>query len=173
MALLAVAYPDVSPTDYTWIQTMRQQHDPHYPLIAPHFTLVFPTPAVDQIAFIDHITAQTERVHAIPFLIQCATIVKDAFSPQTHLFLVPDRGYSDLVKLHDALYTGILAASLSLDVAYIPHITVGAHADPHICKAVADQINQQDIRIRGQIHAIDILAYENNRVSSVKQIDLR
>ncbi len=173
MALLAVAYPDLAPPDYTWIQSIRQQHDPHYPLIAPHFTLVFPIPAVDQEAFVDHITVQTAQVHAIPFLIQCATIVKDAFSSQTHLFLVPDQGYSTLVKLHDACYTGILASSLSLDVAFIPHITVGAHADPHISKAVADQINQHDIRIRGRIHTIDILAYEHNRVSTIQQIGLR
>lgn len=172
MALLAVAYPDLAPPDYTWIQSIRQQHDPHYRLIAPHFTLVFPTPAVDQGAFIDHITVQTKQVHAIPFLIQCATFVKDAFSSQTHIFLVPDQGYSTLVKLHDACYTGILSSSLSLDVAFIPHITVGAHADPQVCKAVADQINQQGMRICGHIHTIDILAYENNRVSTIKQIGL-
>ena len=103
MALLAVAYPYLSPTDYTWIQSIRQQDDPHFTLIAPHFTLVFPISTIAQGAFIDHITAQAERIHVIPFILQCATIVTDAFSPQTHLFLVPDQGYSAVVKLHDAL----------------------------------------------------------------------
>jgi hypothetical protein len=42
MPLLVVAYPQLEATDYAWIQTLRQQHAPHYALIAPHFTLVFP-----------------------------------------------------------------------------------------------------------------------------------
>jgi 2'-5' RNA ligase len=173
MALLAVAYPHLSPTDYAWIQTLRQHHDPHPTLIAPHFTLVFPTSTLDQTLFIDHITAQAEHVHAIPLLIQCAMIVKDAFSPQTHLFLVPDQGYSHLVKLHDTLYSGILAQALRLDVPFIPHITVGAHTNPHVCKKAADQINHQAICIRGHIDQVDILTYENHSVSTVKQIGLR
>ncbi len=95
------------------------------------------------------------------------------FSPQTHLFLVPDQGYSTLVKLHDTLYSGILAQTLRLDVPFIPHITVGAHSDPQVCKQAADKINHQDICIRGHIDAVNILTYENNSVATIKQIGLR
>jgi hypothetical protein len=62
MALLVVAYPQLTPSDYAWIQAIRQQHDAHYELIAPHFTLVFPVSTIAQDAFVAHIAAQYSKV---------------------------------------------------------------------------------------------------------------
>lgn len=172
MALLVVAYPQLSTADFAWIQAIRERHDPLYSVIAPHFTLVFPVSEVAQDAFIAHIAARARQVSSIPFTIRCATIVKDAFSPLTHLFLVPDDGNSPLIKLHDALYTRVLADALRLDVPFIPHITIGAHADACACKAVVGDINRQNIRIQGQIDALDIIAYENTAVTPITRIAL-
>jgi len=172
MALLVVAYPQLSAADYAWIQAIRQQYDAHYSLIEPHFTLVFPLNTIDHAAGVAHIAASTRQIGSIRFSIRCAMIVKDAFSPLTHLFLVPDEGYSALVKLHDALYADLLADHLRLDVAFIPHMTIGAHVDPWVCKASADQINRQNICIRGFIRAVDLISHENDTVTTIQRIAL-
>jgi 2'-5' RNA ligase len=172
MALLVVAYPQLTAADYAWIQAIRQQHDAHYSLIAPHFTLVFPLNSVDQAACLAHITASTRQIGSISFSIRCAMIVKDAFGPLTHLFLVPDEGYSALVKLHDALYVDLLADHLRLDVAFIPHMTIGGHAEPRVCKASADQINHQNRCIQGSIDAVDLISHENATVTTIEPIAL-
>ncbi len=173
MTLLVVAYPHLTATDYAWIQAIRYQHDPHATLIAPHFTLVFPLETMDQGTLVNHITAHAQQIPVIAFVIRCATIVKDALSAQTHLFLVPDEGHSALIKFHAALYTGILAPARRLDVPFIPHITVGAHTDPYRCTQVAAAINQHELCIRGQLPTVDILRYAHNRVATVHRIALR
>ncbi len=172
MALLVVAYPRLSTADLAWIQAIRERHDPYYSLVAPHFTLVFPVDTVAHDTFVTHITTQARLASRIPFTIRCAMIVKDTFIPLTHLFLVPDDGNSALIKLHDALYTHILADALRLDVPFIPHITIGAHADARECKAVADDINRQNIQIRGQVETLDIVAYENTSITPIRCIAL-
>jgi hypothetical protein len=112
MALLVVAYPQLTTADLAWIQAIRERHDPNYSLIAPHFTLVFPVNTVANDVFIAHVTTRAAPFSRIPFTIRCAMIVKDAFSPLIYLFLVPDDGNSALIKLHDALYTYMLADAL-------------------------------------------------------------
>lgn len=172
MALLVVGYPQLTETAYTWVQRIRQQHDPQYSLVAPHFTLVFPVTTVPQNDLIAHVTARSKHTAAFPFTIRCVIVVKDLFSPLTHLFLVPDEGFAEIVKLHDAFYTDVLADALRLDIPFTPHITIGANEDAQVCKALADDINHQDIRVQGQIGALDIVLYENKTVTSVKRITL-
>jgi 2'-5' RNA ligase len=172
MSLLVVAYPHLTQTDHEWIQAIRRQHDPQYGLIGAHFTLVFPVTTVDQDAFIAHVTARLRYTYVISFNIRCAMVVKDAFGPLTHVFLVPDEGFSALVKLHDALYTDVLADALRLDAPFIPHITVGGDADPLISKALADAINREDRCVQGQITALDIISYEQGNIVPVTRITL-
>src|SRR5262249_31052465 len=97
---------------------------------------------------------------------------KDPFSTRAHLFLVPEEGYSGLVKLHDALYTDILTSELSLDVPYIPHITVGDHVDVNVLRPIATAINAQNLSIAGQITALDIVVYANNSVQTTETVQL-
>jgi len=172
MAVLVVAYPTLSQTDYTWIQALRIQHDSQHPLIAPHFTLLFPTERFDPVVMLDHVVTRSRTIRPFSFVLRCATTVKDSFSTKTHLFLVPDEGYSVLVKLHDALYTHMLASELSLDVPYIPHITIADHVDPNVLRPIATAINAQNICIDGQIRALDIVVYANNSVQTTGKVQL-
>ncbi len=173
MSLLLVAYPDLNADDYTWIQDIRRTHDSNYSLISPHFTVVFPTHTTDPARFIEHVTTCTQQCASFSFAIRCAMIVKDSYNPMTHLFLVPDEGYSTLVKLHDELYRGVLEPGLNLDVAYIPHLTIGDHLHAHALKPVADAINHQNRCIFGRVRKLDILAYEHDRVKTLHTISLR
>ena len=172
MALLALSYPVISQTHWTWIQAIRKQHDPQYALVAPHFTLVFPTFECERGAFCRHIRHQVKAQPAIAISLRCALVVKDAFSDLTHAFLVPDQGFGDLVKLHDNLYRGFLADLLRLDIPFIPHITVAASLDATVCKRLADEINSQPLAIEGWLRAVDIVEHANGTVTTLEQIAL-
>jgi hypothetical protein len=177
MALLALSYPTISENHWKWIQAIRAQHDPNYSMVAPHFTLIFPTFNRERAPFRDHLRRQLQGQRAISFTLRCALVVKDDFNDNTHTFLVPDEGFSDLVKLHDKLYGGFLADQLRLDIAYIPHITITTSHDAHLCKRIADEINQQGINgqelaIPGVIGIIEIVQLANKIVTTLEQLSL-
>ncbi len=46
-----------------------------------------------------------------------------------YLFLNVTRGNDQLIELHDRLYSGPLAAHLSSEHTYVPHVTVGHLTD--------------------------------------------
>jgi hypothetical protein len=173
MALLALSYPSIAENHWQWIQAIRTQHDTlYYDVVAPHFTLVFPTFNQDRQPFVEHIRRQLQGQPPISINLCCAIVVKDVLSDYTHTFLVPDQGFSDIVKLHDKLYRGMLAELLRLDIPYIPHIGVATSLDPQLCKRVADEINSQGICIPGSLRIIDIVNYANRTVTTLEQISL-
>jgi hypothetical protein len=173
MALLAISYPSISSADLEWIQSIRRRHDVlYYGVVAPHFTLVFPTFDLEQHAFAAHIRGRAQGQAPIAISLRCALVVKDLLSDYTHTFLVPDQGFSDIVKLHDSLYRGVLADKLRLDIPYIPHIGVATSPDPEVCRRVADEINEQNPQIDGSLRIIDIVQYANRAVTTLEQIPL-
>ncbi len=173
MSFLVLGYPELSPADYAWIQNVRAQNDQlQYDIVGPHFTFVFPVSSLDQDAFVTHVQQQARGVARLTFALRCAVVVKDALNGYRHVFLTPEEGYSAMVKLHDRLYTGPLAAKLRLDIPFIPHLTVGYDADAHACKRLADELNAQDFSIPGAITALDVVRYEDGRAESIEQITL-
>jgi 2'-5' RNA ligase len=169
---LVVAYPQLSDEDATWIQSIRAQHDPNAALIALHFTLVFPTAVEDEQRLRRDIYQQVAGRAPFPFVIRCALPVQDLLSPSTHVFLVPDEGLSQLVRLHDALYAASLRASLRLDIPFIPHITVGAAREPAAAKALADTLNHEGRVIKGAIGSVSLVSFDGRAVELREQIAL-
>jgi 2'-5' RNA ligase len=172
MQICVVAYPELAPADRAWIEELRERHDPNYRLVAPHWTLIFPTAAPDPAALERHVAEVAASFAPFAFDLRCALVVRDAFSELTHLFLVPDAGFGQIVRLHDGLYGGMLADQLHLDVPYIPHITIGAFDEAHACKAVADRLNQVGLAISGRVEQLSILAVEPGRVTLAGTIPL-
>ncbi len=172
MALIALSYPSISEANWQWIQSIREQHDSNFPVVTPHFTLVFPTFDREPQPFSQHVRTQVLGQAPISIVLRCALVVKDSLGDVTHTFLVPDQGFSDLVKLHDQLYRGFLVDQLRLDIPFIPHINVATSLDPMVCKGVADEINGQNVCISGSIRIIDIVQYANRTVTTLEQISL-
>jgi hypothetical protein len=173
MALLVLAYPQIEKKDYDWIQSVRAKHDQRYfHIVEPHFTIVFPVLNVEEDEFIRHIKKVTKQFKEFYFVLRCAQIVKDSFSDYTDGFLIPEEGYRIFVKLHDALYTDILEQNLRLDIPFIPHVGIASNIDPRICKSIADDINNTGIEIIGAVSRVSVVSYENNKVSSLKEIYL-
>lgn len=173
MALLVIAYPTIDKKDFRWIQSIRKEYDERYfNIVNPHFTIVFPVFNIEFDQFAGHVKKILEKFATFFFVLRCAQIVKDSFSDYTDLFLIPEEGYRLFVKLHNALYTGILEKELRLDIPYIPHIGIANSLDPLKCKSLADRINSKNIEIVGAINKIDVISYENNTVKTLTSIVL-
>lgn len=172
MQYLVVAYPRLDEADARWVQAIRQQYDPHAAIIAPHFTLVFPTEIEDERRFLLELRQQAAPFAPFTFVIRCALPVKDLLSPSTHIFLVPDEGLSTLVRLHDALYASSLAPVLRLDIPFIPHITVGATGELAVAKAITDAVNLQERAVEGVIDQLSLIRFDGRTVELREQIAL-
>ena len=173
MAYGVLAYPAISEKDYRGIQTFRKAHDELYFSVAePHFAFVFPVFDVDRESFIREVSEKAKGVRQIDFEIRCSTVNKDAFLDYFHLLLVPDQGYSAIVKLHDRLYSGLLFGNLRLDIDFIPHVGIANSKDSLAVKRWADQWNQEDFLIKGSIEKLTIIEYTDNILTNLEDIDL-
>ena len=173
MQFLVAAFPLLAETDVDIIQSYRQLYDPLHSMIDPHFTFVFPVASVDAATFVHEVYFRAEWFKQFSFVLRCATVSKDSFSDDYHIFLVPDEGYSHAVKLHDRLYDGLLLPHRRFDIDYIPHISIARSGDKMKMKDLADEWNVREIAIPGKIAALEILSYDAGVVKPVDKIELR
>jgi hypothetical protein len=171
MALLVLAYPEISKVDYERIQTFRQQYDPlYYTVVEPQITLIFPVTDWTPDKFTAEVQKQTVDLTAINICLRCAVLNKDAFSDTFHTFLVPDEGYGAIVRLHDRLYADKLFPNRALAVDFIPHMGIGNSLDPLVCLDMVRGWNQQDFAIAGYVTALDVVNYEDDQVETLERI---
>jgi hypothetical protein len=100
-------------------------------------------------------------------------MVKDTFSEYTDVFLVPDEGNSQIINLHDKLYTGIIRKDLRLDVPFIPHIGIGASERAEEAKELSDNLNKQNICIEGKITELDLVEYSYPELNLISKYALK
>jgi hypothetical protein len=173
MNLHVVAYPELKPADHEMIQECRSRNNTLFNVIGPHFTIVFSVADMPVADFIAEIKKQTGNITAISFRLRCAVINKDSFSNNFDAFLVPDEGFSSIVKLHDRLYSDKLAYHHRLDISYIPHISIANSPDAGAVKKIVDEWNEKDFLVAGTISVLDIVNYENRVITTVERIQLR
>lgn len=171
--LLVLGYPTLAEDDLAWIQSLRAAHDERYfRLVDPHFTFVFPVAGMDERPFKAHVSERVGGFRRIDFALRSALTVQDHTGEFWHLFLVPDEGFSEIVKLHDRLYTGPLAEHLRLDIPFIPHIGIGNAVDPLACKRLADELNAEGFELRGTIESLDVATYDGSNVTTLERVEL-
>lgn len=173
MSYLVLAYPKIKKDDFEFIQNYRKMNDSRYfNLVGPHFTIVFSTPDFSEDEFVGEVKTQTKNIHKFNFVIKCATINQDYSREFYHEFLVPDEGYSSFVKLHDRLYSGKFFGNLRFDIDFIPHIGIGNSTDVLVCKKNVENLNSKNLLVEGSIQTLDIVKYENNKIETIKKIEL-
>jgi len=169
--LLALAYPELEKDDYEWIQGVRKKEDElYFDVVEPHFTLVFPGHSAENeelLAFVKSLLTDTKPIQ---FTVRGALVVKDSFNDYWHTFLVPDEGNSDIIQLHDRLYTGPLKKDLLLEIPFIPHIGIGSSKDSAKMKRLADKLNEDNISITGTISSVDLV--DNDSIKTVESVKL-
>jgi len=173
VAYLAVAYPEIADVDRAWIDAYRERHDRRYArIIPPHFTLIFAVPDWDEERFVAEVAMRVEGWRRINFRLAVATVSRDDSGAYFHEFLIPEEGYSAIVKLHDALYGGALSDHLRLDLDFIPHVGIGNDVDGWASKARMDEINAAGVSISGAIKSIDVIEYTRGPVRTVRTFPL-
>lgn len=157
---------------FEWIQSYRKKNDQlHFDIVAPHFTIVFATNLLSEKVFIEEVITLTKSISQIEFEITGAIIHKDAFSDQFHEFLIPAKGNTEIIELHDQLYSRKLLQELRTDIEYIPHIGIGNSKNLNECKVRIN--NLQVPLIRGIISKLSIVRYVDNTISKIAEIELQ
>jgi len=173
MAFLVLAYPEIEQSDFDLIQEYRKKNDTlFYSVVEPHFTIIFPVFDQMKSEFLTEIEVLSKKYSAFDFVLRCATINKDAFNDYFHTFLVPDEGYSKIIKIHDGLYSGKLKKNHRLDLDFVPHIGIGNSLDKLECKKMVDEWNKNDFAIKGTVSSLTVVEFENNSVRKIAEIQL-
>jgi hypothetical protein len=172
MAYLVIAYPELQQSDLNWIQDYRKQNDRQFTLVKPHFTLVFAIQDLDKDSFLNEVKQKVSNIKPFDFDLNVATINQDNSGSYYHEFLVPDTGYSNIIKLHDKLYSDLLASYLRLDVDFIPHISIGDSEDAQTSKRRVDELNAEGVSVHGRITSIDVIEYADGAITTVEKIVL-
>jgi 2'-5' RNA ligase len=173
LSLLVIAYPEIEQRNYDWIESLRIKYDQaHYNIVRPHFTLVFPAEGIAENDLIDHVEACVTTVPPIPFVLRSASTIYDQFTDRWLVLLIPDEGNGRLSRLHDSLYTGILADKWLMKIPYIPHVTVATLADCRECMRLAAEVNREGVEIAGRITAVEIMSYQKEALGPIKKVSL-
>jgi len=171
---LVLGYPEIKTKDYQWIQSIRKKYDDYYyNVVEPHFTIVFPVFDYSFELLREHIFRISQNTHTIKFNLKSTSIVKDSFSDCTNVFLVPDIGNSEIIRLHDKLYTDILRKELRLDIAFIPHIAIGGSHNAEEAKDISDEINKVNFEIVGEIRNLSLIEYDHPKVELLEKFNLQ
>lgn len=174
MALLVLSYPELNENDFALIQDHRREHDSaFFDVVGPHFSFVFAATDFTGKDFIMEVLKHSEEAKKIEFVSRCATVSKDGFEEIYHCFLVPDKGNSKIIRLHDSLYSGLFKSNHRLDINYIPHIAIGSSPDPFKTKRMVDEWNRQKFAIQGWISKLSIVKYEDNTVTLLREVELK
>src|SRR5436190_10027149 len=147
-SLYTLCYPNLTTKDRQFIEEFRNEYDiPFRDAVAPHFTMVFGRNDVPESEYREHVRVVAQPQGVIHFSCRYAMICNDDSNDNYYVFLVPDEGFSEISKLHDRLYLGLLAPHLRLDIPYIPHIGIATIPDAHRIKALCEKLNSTAITI--------------------------
>ncbi len=171
MSDVVVGYPDISKSDYDWIQNIRKVHDKQFSLLQPHFTFVFPTDKlpIDELA--SHVEVRVSGTPVVEFKLTKAVVIEDASKASSYIFLVPSEGSDEINKLHDELYKDKLASELRLDLPFMPHVTIGTGSHESM-EDLAKSLNEQGINIAGVISALSVASYDGQHVTEFRRLEL-
>jgi 2'-5' RNA ligase len=104
------------------INRLRSKYDPQFHLIAPHITIMFPTPdSIGERNLVSHIEGVLRRWKSFPIRLKGLQQSWDEY-----LFLLLNKGAEDVIRLHDEIYTGLLSEYRDGVRQFIPHVTLGA-----------------------------------------------
>ena len=132
--------------------------------------LVFPFEGPERAAVEAHAERVAGSAGAFRFHLRRAAAVQDPLGPLSRLFLQPDAGNAELIALHDALHAGPLSPHLRRDIAYAPHVTVGAFLAPDLARAALAEVGPVDIA--GAVSAFDLVAFDGRTVSRLRRFAL-
>jgi 2'-5' RNA ligase len=170
-SLEVIARPHFEKADLAWLTDIRTRRAGNRG--PPYFTLVFSgvdMPARDFAARIRVTAAAQPRVR---FHLRSALVVPEPSVGRFHVFLIPDEGFSAILRLHDALHVGPIEAALRPETPYLPHITVATSSDYAEARRIAASLNADGgIDIKGHIEALEVERRRGEVIKLVAEVPL-
>ena len=170
--LYTVAYPELSSEKQQLIDAFRQKHDPHFTMVAAHFTMVFGVDGVEDNAYIEHIQEAAKLTPKLHFCCRYAMLGADDSDDTAYVFLVPDEGYSAISLLHDRLYAGLLEPFHRLDIPYVPHITLASSKSREEMKSLCAELNSSGLVVAGELSRLTVGALESGSFTTLAELPL-
>lgn len=173
MALVVVAYPTLSESDFQRIQNFRIKFDLlYYNLIHPHFTLVFPTQIFDINTVLYEVENTCATASTFEITLHTAIVKQDDFKPIFHAFLLAEKGNSEIAYLHNRLYKGALEPALLKHIEYQPHITIGNTTEKVLAEEMVSKWNSDCAVISGKIDSLSVLDYTGSQIKELARVAL-
>lgn len=170
MSIAIIASPNMQDEYYQWIDDLRRKYpELGYDLIKPHFTLVYPiTDSTDPNKVITHVNNIAVQTQAFQFVIASAVPApgSDWKSKANYVFLVPDEGFSNFIRLHGVLSTNIFEADPIDEIPFLPHLTIGYCDNAQLTRQICLEINQQGIKFIGRITQLLMIEQKNGQIIS-------
>jgi hypothetical protein len=171
---LVLAYPEISKEDFDFIQEYRSRNDHKYfKVVDLHFTIFFACDKFAEQEFIEEVKKQTTNIKSFEFELNLATINFDDSKKYYHEFLVPEKGYKDIVLLHDKIYSDKFLPFLKYEIDYIPHVGIGNSENVNDCKKRIDDLNFKGLSVKGIINTLDIVEYKDGVIKTIEKIILK
>jgi 2'-5' RNA ligase len=153
MIYALVHYPNI---DTRRINQFRRKYDPQTDLIEPHITLMFPIPeSISAQVLVHHLENVLSSWQSFPIHLQVCQISSDDY-----LFLLMQEGNAKTIRLHDEIYTGILADYWRKDIPYVPHLTLGVLNQPSINRVraleEAEQLSMDYDCVLDKLHLVKV-----------------
>lgn len=151
-----VHYPAVNTAS---INQLRRSYDPQIDLIDPHITFVFPVhEAIGEQRLVSHIEKVLRGWKPFPIHLQGLQRSWD-----NSLFLLIQEGKMEVIRLHDELYTGILAKHLRDDLPFVPHLTLGAFAeDEDRYLQALEEAERMQLDYRSIVDRLHLVKFDRN-----------
>jgi 2'-5' RNA ligase len=164
-ALYVAAFPKLNLSSLAWIAKIRKKVDPLFGIVAPHVTLFFPCTDVSSTTLKSHLSKKViGRIRPFRLVFRSALVIPPSVpNKDSYLFLVPDEGFSEVLRLHDSIYSGVLARYHRKDIPFIPHMTVGVIRSLEEAHTFARRLNEQKFEIHTQIKTIEIKEINDDR----------
>lgn len=99
-------------------------------------------------------------------------MVEDDSKEFFHEFLIPSKGFDEINKIHDELYTGPLESELIHDIPFIPHVGIGSSDDTMEAEKVVSMVEQAQRPVIGTVSKITILEFDGKKVVDLQNIPL-
>jgi hypothetical protein len=170
--LYTIATLHIPTIQMQWIQDFRAQHDPHFTVVEPHFTMVFGVRGIEPSVYCQHVEAVAKAARPIPFRCGYAMLGADDVDDTAYVFLVPDEGNAEVSLLHDALYRGLLERYLRLEFPYIPHVTLASTTDFAQAKQLCDTLNEEGILVEGMLTSLTVGVLKDARLQPIRRFEL-
>ena len=172
VSLVVIAYPKLASSDRARVDSLRAEHDRlHAAVVDPHLTLVFPTALLPSDAMGRHARSCGERCEQITLRLDRVDVVEDDSRNLFRAFLVPSVGYEAVVALHDALYGPPLDTELRRDIAYEPHVTVGAGSRDEMM-ALAERLDDEGVVIETRANDLTVASFDGAKVLDLLTVPL-